>query len=100
MRIGSAIENEGGFSVTKGFRGWDVDKEGGPAVIRDTCETCGPLLRAAVTKCAEEIVAKNFTRVAELKVKNQGWLEAEERSLKEKAEFERAWRAEQARKGR
>lgn len=52
VRLGSAIENEGSFQVSKDF--------GKP--ITDTCEPCAKTLREAVASAAKKIANRKVKR--------------------------------------
>ena len=92
-RIGSAMDNYGGFSVNSNFNGWD--KIESRAKISDSCFGCNAILQKAVTEAANKIVEKNIKRVTELKQEVENQKEAEKKRLKQEAEFRKAWNERQ-----
>ncbi len=94
-RIDCAPENEGSFQTAGDFGGWDM--EHGRSRIHDTCESCAPHLRVAVTEAARKIAQKHKAEIEALKTEMTGWKEREKRIEKAKDEFERDW-LEQRRK--
>jgi len=95
-RLDDATENYGGFAAAPDFKGWDTRKQYGGTYIHDTCKSCAAVLREAVTKAANQIVKQNAQRVAELAKFIKEQQEADQRSLQEKAEFERDWLIQRA----
>jgi curli biogenesis system outer membrane secretion channel CsgG len=98
VRLSSAIENDGSFNTNKDFKGWDTQGTS-RSRISDTCEPCGKILRAAVTKAANEIIIQNAPDVEALRQQQKETRDREARSSKEKAEFETAWSQERLRRG-
>lgn len=105
IRIGSAPENEGPFTVDKTFdAGWDLsdaDYSGRRRVmIRNTCEECAATLARAVAVAASEIAARHTERIAKLKADMEQWEEQKRRAEQDREDFEAAWNAERARRAR
>jgi hypothetical protein len=88
-RIDSARENEGSFQTAGDFGGWDV--EHGKFRIQDTCESCAPHLRVAVTEAASKIAKKHKSAIEALKAEMTSWADRQKRIKKAKNEFEREW---------
>lgn len=97
-RIMSAPENDGPWPVTEEWQGFQ-SRNGRPA-ITDSCEDCGAVLRAAVTKAALEIAARNTERIDAMKRDIAAWEHEKKRDEEERMEFERAWHAHRAAKTR
>lgn len=74
-RLGSAVENDGSFSVAPSFKNYE-----GKAKIEDTCEDCGEILREAVARAANEIAVRHQEAILDLRLRH----EAEKKAAFEK----------------
>lgn len=98
IRLSAAYENFGSFQTCDDFKGWCRDPLNGRAVIADTCDYCGSVLRRAVTDVANKMVVK-CSSIVGLRQRQLEEHRARQKTVEqEENEFRRAWEAERARR--
>jgi hypothetical protein len=96
-RLYDATENDGSFSVTKDFTGWNEDGLHPPRPrIQDTCSSCAGVLREAVTRAANAIVEHHRPAVEKLRAEVRTQRERQAKFERDKIQFEHDWHAKNA----